>query len=70
MNAKREKLFLEWFERIMSGDIPEGQEWIGERIFFYFKYGQQINFTKDEFSVIMPQVRKFLDSFNSLLDSE
>jgi len=64
----RAKLFAEWMERILSGDLPEGQEWIKDRIFFYFEDGQQINFTKEEFSIIIPQIKKFLNSFDSLLD--
>jgi len=67
---KRIKLFGEWFDRILNGDLPVGEEWIKDRIFFHFKDGQQINFTKEEFSVIIPQIKDFLNSFDFLLDEE
>lgn len=67
---KRIKLFNEWIERIIGGDLPIGEEWIKDRIFFYFKDGQQINFTKEEFSIVIPQIKEFLSSFEFLLDDD
>jgi len=67
---KRAKLFAEWIDRIISGDLPVAREWVGNRIFFHFEDGQQINFTKEEFSIIIPQIEEFLGGFDSLLDSE
>ena len=68
--SKREKIFIDWFTRIMSGDIPISEEWVNDRLFFYFEDGYQVSFTREEVAAILPEIDIFCKEFNKLLDKE